>query len=71
MTWIFSRGLCIGRNLTESMGMDGSVWWDPTLGVFSHTVKGVSYILHWRLSTFSSSRELLHLPLPLPLEEWE
>lgn len=51
----------LGRNLTGYMGVDGSVWWDPTLGAFSHTVRGASYILQWRLSTFSSSKGLLLL----------
>ncbi|KAL0342014.1 UNVERIFIED_CONTAM: hypothetical protein Scaly_1864000 [Sesamum calycinum] len=51
----------IGRNLTKDMGMDGSVWWDLTLGAFSLTLKGVSYISHWRLSTFSSSKVLFLL----------
>lgn len=45
--------------------MDGNVWWDQTLGVFSHTRKGVSFILHLKLSTFLSSKvlPLLHLLL--------
>lgn len=40
------KGLCVGRSLTRSMGVDGSVWWDPTLGAFSLTLKGASYISH-------------------------
>lgn len=51
----------IGRNLTKDMEMDGSVWLDLTLGAFSLTLKGVSYISHWRHSTFSSSKVLLIL----------
>ncbi|KAH7565229.1 hypothetical protein JRO89_XS09G0168500 [Xanthoceras sorbifolium] len=55
--------LCNIKSLTRDMGVDGNVWWVHSLGVSSHIQKGLSYISHWRLSSFSSSKVLLHLPI--------
>ena len=32
----------------KDMGVDGNVWWDQTLGVSSHILKGHSSIFSWR-----------------------
>ncbi|KAG6398087.1 hypothetical protein SASPL_139538 [Salvia splendens] len=53
------KGLFGCRILTTRMGVDGSVWWDPSLGAFSLTPKGASYISLYTLSTSSSSKLLL------------
>lgn len=41
------------------MGVDGSVWWVQILVAFSLINQGLSYILLWGPSIFSSSKELL------------
>jgi len=48
----FSWFLCgmIGRSLTWDMEVDGNVWWDQILVVFSLILKGLSSTLHWRHS---------------------
>jgi len=40
----------IGRSLTWDMEVDGNVWWDQILVVFSLILKGLSSTLHWRHS---------------------
>jgi len=45
----FLRGM-IGRSLTWDMEVDGNVWWDQILVVFSLILKGLSSTLHWRHS---------------------
>lgn len=47
------------RSLTRSMVLDGSVWWDRVLAAFSPIPREPSCTLLWRLSIFSSSKELL------------
>lgn len=41
------------------MGVDGSAWWVPILGVSSLILRELSSTLNWRLSIFSSSKGLL------------
>lgn len=50
-----------GRSLIQSMVLDGSVWWDQVLGVFSPIPREHSSTLLWRLSISSSSKGLLIL----------
>lgn len=51
-----------GRSLTRDMGEGGNVWWDQILVVSLHILRGHSFIFNWRLSNFSSSKDLLPLP---------